>query len=238
MADPVGDAEGAELGEVAVVEDQDEVAGLVAEALQHVAVAAREVPDVAGLEVVGLGEAAWVDDGGADAALENERPLGGGGVPVQLAHRAGLEPHRDAGDPLGDRQLLDRRLLAVAVADDLAFRLLQRELEGRQILARERWVRNVVHETRIAAGGRQGRGQRCQRDGSCGGQKIPPLRIGHDALPLRACEMLQRGPRAPKECPPGHKLAMGYADHKPEAPGLPAVKPGPADARPGTGRLN
>src|SRR6476620_5355018 len=30
-----------------------------------------------------------------------------------------------------------------------------------------------------------------------------------------------------KECPPGHKLAMGCADHKPEAPGLPAVKPKP-----------
>ena len=76
-------------------------------------------------------------DGGADAALEDERPFGRGGVPVQFAHRAGLKPHRDAGDPLGDRQLRDRRLLAVAVADDLAVRLLQREFERRQILARE-----------------------------------------------------------------------------------------------------
>ena len=166
MSDPVGDAEGAEFGEVAVVEDQDEVTGLVAEALQHVAVAAREVPDVAGVEIVGLGEAAWVDDGGADAALKNERPFGRGGVPVQFAHRAGLKPHRDAGDPLGDRQLRNRRLLAVTVADDLAVRLLQREFEGRQILARERWVRNIVHETRIATGGRLGPTQRCQR-GQC-----------------------------------------------------------------------
>ena len=184
MPDPVGDAEGAEFGEVAVVEDQDEVTGLVAEALQHVAVAAREVPDVAGVEIVGLGEAACGSiDGGADAALENERPFGRGGVPVQFAHRAGLEPHRDAGDPLGDRQLRDRRLLAVAVADDLAVRLLQREFEGRQILARERWVGNIVHEARIATGGRLGPAQRCQRGHACGGQKLPALRIGHDALP-------------------------------------------------------
>ena len=55
MADPVGDAEGAELREIAVVEDQDEMRGLVSQAFEHVAVAAGEVPDVAGLEVVGLG---------------------------------------------------------------------------------------------------------------------------------------------------------------------------------------
>ena len=178
-----------------------------------------------------------IDDGGADAALENKRPFGRGGVPVQLAHRAGLKPHRDAGDALGDRQLLNRRLLAVAVADDLAFRLLQREFESRQILARERRVRNVVHETRIAAGGRQGRRQRCQRDGSCGGQKIPPLRIGHDALlcgPAKCSTSAAHARR--RSAHQATKLAMGYADHKPEAPGLPAVKPGPADARPGTGK--
>jgi len=162
MSDPVGNAEGAEFGEVAVVEDQDEVTGLVAQTLQHVAVAARKIPDVAGVEIVGLGEAAWINHGGADAALENERPFRRGGVPVQLAHRAGLKPHRDAGDPLGDRQLRNRRLLAVAVADDFAVRFLQREFESRQILARERWVRNIVHKTRIATGGRLGGAQRRQ----------------------------------------------------------------------------
>src|SRR5207237_7532288 len=82
VSDPVGDAEGAEFGEVTVVENQDEVTGLVAKALQHVAVAAREVPDVAGVEIVGLGKAAWIEDGGADAALKYERPFGCGGVPV------------------------------------------------------------------------------------------------------------------------------------------------------------
>ena len=89
MPDPVGDGEGAEFGEIAVVEDQDEVARLVVEALQHVAVAARKIPDVAGLEIVGFGRALRIDHGGAHAALQHERPLRGGGVPVQLAHRPG-----------------------------------------------------------------------------------------------------------------------------------------------------
>jgi hypothetical protein len=103
VSDPVGNAEGAEFGEVAVVEDQDEVTGRVAQTLQHVPVAARKVPDIAGIEVVGLAEAAGIDDGGADPPFDDERPFGGGGVPVQFAHRAGLEPHRDARDPPRDR---------------------------------------------------------------------------------------------------------------------------------------
>ena len=88
MPDPVGDAERAELGEVAVVEDQDEVARLVAQALEHVAVAARKVPDVARLEVVGFGGSAGRNHRGANATTSDKGPFGGGGVPVQFAHRA------------------------------------------------------------------------------------------------------------------------------------------------------
>ena len=167
------------------------MARLVAQAFEHVAVAAGEVPDVARLEVVGLGVAAWIDDRGADAALEDERPLGGGGVPVQFAHRARLEPHRDAGDPLGDRQLLDGGFLAVAVADDLAFRLLQRELEGRQFLA-----------------GEHGSGTLFMKLGSPAAAGWAPASVASEAMPaaarnsrrcgsdmvlsLRASEMLRR----------------------------------------------
>ena len=137
VSDPVGNAEGAEFGKVAVVEDQDEVTGLFAEALQHVAVAAGKIPDVAGIEIIGLGKAARIDHGGADAALEHERPFGRGGVPVQFAHRTRLELHRHAGNSLRDRQLRDGGLLAKTVADDLAFGFFQRELESRQLLARQ-----------------------------------------------------------------------------------------------------
>ena len=87
---------------------------LVSQTFEHVTVAAREVPHVPGLEVIRLGVSLRVDDRRSDPSLDHERPLGRGGVPVKLAHGARLEPHRDAGDPLGDRQLLDRRFLAVA----------------------------------------------------------------------------------------------------------------------------
>ena len=80
----------------------------------------------------------------------HERPFGRGGVPVQLAHRPRLEPHRDAGDSFGDRQLLDRGLLAVAAADHLAFGGFQLEFERRQFLAGQQIVGNVVHETGVA----------------------------------------------------------------------------------------
>ena len=144
VADPVADAERAELGEVAVVEDEDEVGRLVAEAAEHVAVAAGKVPDVAGFEVVGFGVALGIDDGRSHAAVDHERPFGGGGVPVQLAHHAGFQDHRDAGDALGDRQLLDGRLAADAAADDLADGLFELEFECRQFLAGQERVGDVV----------------------------------------------------------------------------------------------
>ncbi len=93
VADPVGDAEGAELREVAVIEDQDEVRRLVAQAFELVTVAAREIPHVARLEVVRLRIPLRVDDRRPGPSLDHERPLGRGGVPVKLAHDARLETH-------------------------------------------------------------------------------------------------------------------------------------------------
>ena len=161
MPDPVGNAEGAELGEVAVIEHEDEMAGLVAERLEHVAVAARKIPDVARLEVVGLRAALRVDDGGTHPAFGNEGPLRGRGVPVQLAHDAGLHAHRDAGDALGNGQLGDGRFFAVAASHHLSFGLLQLELEGRQLLPRGHGIGNVVLEAGVAAFGADGEG-RCK----------------------------------------------------------------------------
>src|SRR5262249_46124472 len=123
VADPVGDAEGAELGEVAVVEDENKVTGLVAKTLQHVAVAAGKVPDVAGIKVVGLRIARRTDARCSPPPLGDEGPLCRGGVPMKLSHRSWLKPHRDSRDPLGNRQLLHGRLFPVALADDLALRL-------------------------------------------------------------------------------------------------------------------
>ena len=49
--------------------------------------------------------------------LKDERPFGGGGVPVELAHNARFKLHRHAGDPFRDRQLFDRGLFAKTVAE-------------------------------------------------------------------------------------------------------------------------
>ena len=136
VADPVGDAERAKLRKVAVVEDQDEVRRLVPQAFEHVAMTAGKVPDVAGVEVVRLRTPCGSMTVVRTRSFDHEGPLGGGGMPVQLAHHARLEPHRDAGQPLGDRQLLDGRLLAIAAADD-----------SRQVKARERSLRQEPQRT-------------------------------------------------------------------------------------------
>jgi hypothetical protein len=156
MTQPIGDAEGAEFREIAVVEDEDKVAGLVAQALDRMAVAARKIPDVARIEIVGLRVALRIGHGGAAAPFDDKGPFGRGGVPVQLAHYARLEPHRDAGDSLRDRQLQDGRLFAEAAIHHLARRFFQREFERRQVLARQQRVGHVVLEGKsfVGHGGR------------------------------------------------------------------------------------
>jgi hypothetical protein len=104
------------------------MARFFAEAGERVCVTAREIPEIAGIEVVNLGSAGGIDDRGADAPLEDKSPFRRRRVPVQLARDARLKPHRYAGDSLRDRQLLDGRFLAEASAVDLAGRFLEREL--------------------------------------------------------------------------------------------------------------
>ena len=108
VRDPIGDGESAELGEVAAIETEQEMTGLVSEALQHVAVALWKIPNVANGEVVGRRGAVGGNDRGAHAAFEHVSPFGGDGMPVQLAETAGIEAHRDAGDALRKRELFDR----------------------------------------------------------------------------------------------------------------------------------
>ena len=116
----------------------------VAEAAEDVGVAAGEVPDVAGFEIVGLGAALRIDDGGAHAAADDERPFGGGCVPVELAHDAGLENHGDAGDAFRDGQLLDGGLAADAVADRLPADFSSSNLNVGSSLPAEHGIGDVV----------------------------------------------------------------------------------------------
>ena len=87
--------------------------------LDRVAVAAREIPDIAGAEIDDLALAGGIDGGDAAIALDHIGPFGGVGVPMQLAQRARLERHVDAGELLGDRKLGDVRLLGGAAVEGL-----------------------------------------------------------------------------------------------------------------------
>ena len=89
-----------------------------------------EVPDVADADVVDELAALLVDRGDAGAAVDHVGPFGGL-VPMQLAHAAGVEPHVDAGDLLGDAELALGDLAGPAAALEPHMRRRERELEIR-----------------------------------------------------------------------------------------------------------
>jgi len=89
-----------------------------------------EVPEVADADIVDELAALLVDRGDAGAAIEHVGPLGGL-VPMQLAHAAGVEPHVDAGDLLGDAELALGDLAGPAAALEPHVRRRERELEVR-----------------------------------------------------------------------------------------------------------
>lgn len=105
MRHPIGDAEGAEFGEMAVIERQNKMRA-VRQRLNGMAVAFREIPDVAGAEIRHLTFSS-IEDGDARMAFQHECPFGGDGVPMQFAHAARLQRHVDARHAFGDRELLD-----------------------------------------------------------------------------------------------------------------------------------
>jgi hypothetical protein len=130
VAEPVGDRERAELGEVAVVEHEDEGAGAGTEALDGVAVAARKIPDVAHGEIGDLGLVLRINGRDAAAPFDHIGPFGGVGVPVKLAKRSGLKRHVDAGKLIGDAKPGDVRFLGRAAGEGLGFDEAERIAEG------------------------------------------------------------------------------------------------------------
>ena len=129
VADPVGDREGAELREVAIVEHQHEGAGARSKPLDRVTMAAREVPHVARAKVHDLALVLGIDRGDAAAAFDHIGPLGRVGMPVQLAQSARLECHVHAGELLRDWKLDDRRFLRRASIEGFGGLAPEREAE-------------------------------------------------------------------------------------------------------------
>ena len=106
MRHPVRDQEGRVFREVAVVEDEQELAAvdLALKTLDRVRHARREVPQVALPYIVDEGPALLVDGGDAALPAEHVGPLGFL-VPMHLAHDVGAQPHVDARHGGRDRQL-------------------------------------------------------------------------------------------------------------------------------------
>src|SRR5262249_6258206 len=117
--DPVGDRKCAVLGERAIVERQDEMARLVADALDRMAVAPGEIPKIAGLAVVYLARTPRLDPHRLAAAGDDEGPFGSDGMPMQFARCARVEEHVDAREPFAHRELVNGRFLGPAAGRDL-----------------------------------------------------------------------------------------------------------------------
>ena len=127
VADPIGNAEGAELGEITVVENENEMCRFIPEAFEHVSVATRKIPNVARIKVVRLRLPGRIDHSGAHTSFQDERPFRSGRMPVQLAHHAGFKLHRYARDSFRDRQLLDSYSFAKTVPENFSSGFLQLE---------------------------------------------------------------------------------------------------------------
>src|SRR5207302_5555977 len=97
------------LGEVAVVENEQEFATVGLEPLDRVGNARREIPQIALADVILEGVCILVNGGNPSPALEHVGPLSRL-VPVQLPNSAGGEPHIDAGNFSRAGQFARRRL--------------------------------------------------------------------------------------------------------------------------------
>jgi hypothetical protein len=160
VTDPVADAESAELGEIAVVEDQAEI---------------RD-----------LGFALRIDRGDAARPGRHIGPLRGVAVPMQFAKPARRELHQHARDLLRNRKFGDRRLLRPAAIPGLGRARTERKPERRQFLSSQQLGARTGRSRRLA--GRLGGGERGQHAAGGTSQNMSSRKIGHGGL--RPCEGL------------------------------------------------
>src|SRR5258705_9033484 len=109
------------------VEHEHRTAILVADILNVMPEPLRHVAYVAGSELHGFHLAVRSEDGEARAAGDEVLPFGRGGMPMQLAQRAGFQQHRRPGHRARDRKLLLRDQTELASRKHLW--LLSRKLE-------------------------------------------------------------------------------------------------------------
>ncbi len=117
VAQPVGEQESAVLTEVAVVEYEEEFGAVRFEALDAMGNAGWEEPEIALANVIDEGAAVLIYSGDARPAFDHVGPFGGG-VPMQLPHAAGGEPHVHPGHGAGHGELASGRLARPAAGFD------------------------------------------------------------------------------------------------------------------------
>ena len=144
MVQPVGQQERLELVEVAVVEDQQELAAILAQALNRVRYAAREQPEISFVHVFHERPALLIDCRDARAAGRHIGPLGAH-MPVQFADAAGDQTHLHASHLLRQREVAHRHLASPAARLDAFVRhgkgILERRLAARIGLRRVHRIR-------------------------------------------------------------------------------------------------
>ena len=131
MGDPLGQQQGVELRRLAVVEADDELATVLADALQRMRQTGREVPEATLAHVLDVGAAVLIDGGDTADALGHEGPFGEH-VPVHLADAAARQAHVDAGDRLGDLEIFLGHLACPTAVLDAARGVVERGPEHRQ----------------------------------------------------------------------------------------------------------
>ncbi len=145
--------------EVAVVVDEQHLAAVVGEALDRMRDTGREVPDVTLAHVVLEGAPLRVDSGDPRPAGDHVGPLRLP-VPVELADRAGLEPHVDGGELGGDGQLAGCRLPGPAAFAQASVTVGEGPLEVRQRAVIGRRGRDQIRRLRLASGVRRSKDRR------------------------------------------------------------------------------
>ena len=103
VLEPVAQQECVVLVEVSIVENQQEFTSVGAEALNRMWNATGKIPEVSNTHVIDKVSSLGVNGGNTGGPVQHVSPFGLF-VPMQLAHAAGIEPHVDAGDVLGDAE--------------------------------------------------------------------------------------------------------------------------------------
>ena len=142
---PVGGRQCVELRRSTIVEGEHELAAVRTEPLQRMRQAGRKIPKIALSHIGNIRTTFHVEHGYAAVAVGHDRPLGLL-VPMQFTDAAGGEPHVDAGNLAGDREVGLRDLASPAAVLDAPRREIKRGPELRHAAnIRGRWLKERRH---------------------------------------------------------------------------------------------